>query len=749
MTLENDCEGRARSLSNAVSLVEVAPMIQDKHDVHNELHAFKEALNQNTIVSITDRCGKIKYANHQFCRISGYSRDELLGQNIKILNSSHHDREFFFDLWSTISSGRPWRNEIRNRGKHGHFYWVDTTIVPRRNHLGKIDGYVSIRYDITARKEIERELQQEVEKRRNTEELLRELLETIPDGVIAFDGEDKLIHFNSAYKGFHTAKADHLVEGASFSELLKIAVDNDQYMDLPDSPKGREAYIENRIRRHGNPGRPIIQRLNNGRWLQVQERRSNAGYTVGICTDITDIKQAEKTIKVQAEQDSLTGLANRSVLSALLTKALSDRKGGELPGALVLIDLDHFKDVNDTLGHDAGDKLLIEVAHRLTDVLRKTDTVARIGGDEFAVLLPNITTVADVERVLRKLLSRFSETVVLGHRTIRPGCSLGVTFFPADGSTPKDLLKNADIALYQAKARGRGIWEFYDPALKRRVESRQATTDALREALADNRIGMAVQTQVDFKTGRHIGFEVLARWEHKGRNISPGEFIPVAEETGLIIPLGHSVLDQALSMARDIRDNGFDPGRIAVNVAASQLKQLDFAETVASMLDRYGLEPGTLEVEVTENVLLDRASSHIERSLWDLHQLGVQIALDDFGTGHASLSHLKRFPVDRLKIDQSFVREIQSNSDDSIIVRAIINLAHNLGMEVVAEGIETEEQFELLREQGCDVAQGYLLGIPVPPSQAISFCAPCPLSSKQARNSLDHPVSGLRRTASR
>ncbi|MDP3526285.1 MAG: bifunctional diguanylate cyclase/phosphodiesterase [Hoeflea sp.] len=428
----------------------------------------------------------------------------------------------------------------------------------------------------------------------------------------------------------------------------------------------------------------------------------------------------------------LTGLANRSVLCALLTKALSDRRGGELSGALVLIDLDHFKDINDTLGHDAGDKLLVEIAERLADVLRKTDTAARIGGDEFAILLPNTTTVTDVERVLKKLLSRLGEPVVLGHRTICPGCSIGVTFFPADGTTPQDLLKNADIALYQAKARGRGVWEYFDPLLKLRVEKRQATTDALRMALAENRIAIAVQTQVDFRSGQHIGFEVLARWEHNGRNVSPAEFIPAAEGTGLIIPLGQSVLAQALAMVRDLRIGGFDPGRIAVNVAASQLKQPDFAETVSSMLNRYGLESEMLEVEVTENVLLDRASSQIERSLRDLHQLGVQIALDDFGTGHASLSHLKRFPVDRIKIDQSFVREIQSASQDSIIVRAIINLAHNLGMQVVAEGIETEEQYELLREQGCDVAQGYLLGMPVPPSQATSFCLPADSSTRQA-----------------
>jgi diguanylate cyclase (GGDEF)-like protein/PAS domain S-box-containing protein len=744
-----EADGGRSNLSNVIQSEDgILAHSTPYHEACNELIAYKEALDQNTIVSITNRSGKITYANEKFCKISKYENEELVGQKISILNSGLHSREFFADMWKTIGGGRPWRGEIRNRDKNGDCYWVDTTIVPKRNQFGKIDGYVSIRYDITERKAIEKALQDEVEKRRDTELLLRELISTIPDGVVAFDLDDKLLHFNKAYKDFHRAKAKHLVPGVSFADLLRIAVENNQYLGLSEDPKARESYIENRLKRHHNPGNPIIQQLSDGRWIQVQERRSKAGYTVGICTDITDIKQAEKTIKLQAEQDSLTGLSNRSVLISRLTRALGDRKGVEQTGALVLIDLDHFKDVNDTLGHDAGDKLLVEVARRLSEVLRKTDTVARIGGDEFAILLPNVSTTSEVEKIGEKIVSRLNEVFMLGHRVVRPGCSLGVTFFPADGGTPKDLLKNADIALYHAKARGRGVWSFYNPAHKRQVEQRQATADALRAALAENRIEIAAQTQVCFRTGKHIGFEILARWQHRGSYVPPSDFIPVAEETGLIIPLGEAVLEKAMSMVRDIRDKGLDPGRIAVNVAASQLKQHDFAETVILMLDRHGLEADVLEIEVTENVLLDRVSNRIGRSLDDLHRLGVQIALDDFGTGHASLSHLKRFPVHCLKIDQSFVREIQTGTEDAIIVRAIINLAHNLGMRVVAEGIETRDQFELLREQGCDIGQGYLLGKPVTPSEAFSFCAPAASDKPAADNETGQFAFGLKRAAS-
>ena len=686
--------------------------------------AYKEALDQNTIVSVTNNVGRITYANDKFCAITGYPQNELVGQKISMLNSGFHDREFFQNMWKTISAGRPWHDEICNRNKSGDLYWIDTTIVPRRNHKGVINGYVSIRHDITERKFIEMALQEEVNKRKNAEEFLTRLLETIPDGVIAFDSEDKLIHVNSAYKEMHTEKAGHLTEGISFEQLLRIAIENGQYMDLPDDPRARESYIENRLKRHLRPNRPIIQQLRGERWIQVQERRSSTGCTVGICTDITDIKQAEKTIKIQAEKDPLTGLFNRSVLINRLSKALCDRSGVELKGALLLIDLDHFKDINDTLGHDAGDQLLIEIANRLSAVLRKSDTVARIGGDEFAVLLPNMTLVDDLEKLLKTITSRLGEVVSLGHRSITPSCSLGVTLFPADGKTPKDLLKNADIALYRAKEQGRGIWVYFDRNLKKRVERRQTVADALRKALSVGQIKIAAQPQVCFQTGQHVGFEVLARWKHKGRQMSPAEFIPIAEETGLIIPLGHTILEQAMSMARDIREKGYLPGRIAVNVAASQLKQLDFVDTFHALLCRYGLEASSIEIEVTENVLLDRTGNQIAKTLEALHNLGALIALDDFGTGHASLSHLKSFPVSCLKIDQSFVREIQSNAEDSIIIRAIINLAHNLGMQVVAEGIETREQYEHLDRQGCDFAQGYYLGFPVSPDEALSFCAP-------------------------
>jgi diguanylate cyclase (GGDEF)-like protein/PAS domain S-box-containing protein len=681
--------------------------------VHVELDAYKAALDQNAIVAVTGRTGTIVYVNDRFCKVSGYSRDELIGRKHNIVNSGYHPKTFFTEMWRTISEGMPWHDEIRNRSKNGSFYWVDTTIVPMRNESGLIVGFVSIRFDITKRKDAEIALNEENSKRQKADALLRDFLEAIPDGIVGFDKNGCVTYCNKAYRIFFNIPERPIFEGVNYSKFLEYEINHAKLGQSTDNAITRLDNLDFCSIEPWIPRRPFIQQLRDGRWLQVQERRSKNGNTVRICTDITEIKRSEGTIKHQAEHDPLTGLFNRAVLLERLSKALSSRRRVELSGALVLIDLDNFKDVNDTLGHDAGDELLVRLAHRFTGALRKSDTVARIGGDEFAVVLPNVVTVQDAEKVIGKLVSRANEPMTLGHRTIRPRCSLGVTFFPMDGQTPKDLLKNADIALYQAKARGRGRFCFFDSTLRENLERSQAVTDALRIALANDEIEVAFQPQIEFESGRHAGFEGLARWTYQGLPVPPSEFIPIAEETGLIIPIGYRILDKCLELVRDLRDGGFDPGRIAVNVAASQLKQEDFVKNVQSRLAGHGVEPRQLEIEVTENILLDRDSGRIAQSLHSLKRLGVTIALDDFGTGYASLSHLKRFPVDRLKIDRSFVHEIESRSEDAIIVRAIINLAHNLGMQVVAEGIETNAQFEFLREQGCDIAQGYFVGRPM------------------------------------
>lgn len=687
-----------------------------------ELLAYNMALDHHAIVAVTDLSGRMTYVNDLFCRTSQYAREELIGQRHSIVNSGHHPRRFFVELWKTIVRGDSWHGEICNRAKGGDIYWVDTTVVPLRDDRGKVDGFVSIRYDITQRKLAEVALDAENKRREDAETLLRDVIDSIPDGVAAYGAEDRLVVFNEAYRAYYDLSAPAIREGAKFEDIVRFGLKHGQFAADDKASANPEKWLRARLRAHRNPGRISLHHLSNGRWLQVHERRSPSGNIVGVRTDITELKRAEDVIKTQAERDPLTGLFNRHVLMDRLKGVFArDKAGNARQGALVLVDLDHFKDINDTLGHDAGDELLQVLSERFVSALRKSDTVARLGGDEFAIILPDLVNEGDANRLIKRVMRRLKRPVKVGQRTINPGFSLGIAFYPRDGRTPKELLKNADIALYQAKGRGRGNWCFFKSRLRARVEQRHELADALRRAVEGNRITVALQPQTMISGGTHTGFEALARWQHAGRPVAPDEFISIAEETGQIVPLGHAVTDKALAAFADLRSRGLAPGHVAINVTAAQLKQEGFADTLRWLLDRHGVGPRELEIEVTETVLLDRSADLIARSLGELSRMGIRIALDDFGTGYASLAHLKRFKIDRLKIDKSFVADLMSDPEDAIIVRTVITLAHSLGMDVVAEGIETIEQLAYLRQHGCDVGQGYLFGRPMTPEDARGY----------------------------
>jgi diguanylate cyclase (GGDEF)-like protein len=436
---------------------------------------------------------------------------------------------------------------------------------------------------------------------------------------------------------------------------------------------------------------------------------------IGTHTDITERKAAEALIWQQAHIDALTGLPNRRMMRERLAQELKKCRRDGLKLALLLIDLDHFKEVNDTLGHDRGDVLLAEAARRIASCLREVDTVARMGGDEFTVIVTELQEVSHLEAILPKLLQTLGSVFHLGLEQVFVSASIGVTIYPDDGAQIEDLLKNADQALYVAKGNGRNRFSFFTPALQEAAQRRAQLTHDLRTALMEQQFRVVYQPIVELATGTIQKAEALVRWQHPIRGlISPAQFIPVAEASGLIVGLGEWVFQQAADQVRAWRASLHPQFQISVNKSPVQFENPNaaYAPWIDQLKDR-GLGGDSIVVEITEGLLLSTSEGVIEQLL-GLSDDGIQVSLDDFGTGYSSLSYLQRFDIDFIKIDQSFVRQLVGGSTDLALCQAIIVMAHALGMKVVAEGVETALQRDLLTAAGCDYAQGYLFSRPVP-----------------------------------
>ncbi|NJO54195.1 MAG: EAL domain-containing protein [Bacteroidales bacterium] len=445
---------------------------------------------------------------------------------------------------------------------------------------------------------------------------------------------------------------------------------------------------------------------------------------MALVQDISERKAAEAQIRDLAFRDTLTGLLNRRAFNEELGRRLASYDARDSIGALLFIDLDHFKDVNDAIGHDAGDALLQEIGRRLQSGVRRHDLVARLGGDEFAVVLSDVACVEDAAAKASRLLEACRQPVRHAGHLIHTNASIGVTMFPKDGVDPAQLLKNADVALYRSKSSGRRTVLFFDPAMMAETVARMELIAELRKAIEDRQFRLAYQPIIDLSGRRRLaGFEALVRWQHPERGVlGPGEFLDVATSAGLDGELCAFTIKVAARQMRAWIDQGFEPGYVAINLSATELRDSSVPARVVAALAEYRLLPRHLEIEITENVVISQ-DTKIEANLEALHHLGVRIALDDFGTGYSSLAHLKRFPVDVLKIDQSFVRDMESDPDDAVIARTIVRLAHSLDLKVVAEGIETEGQLARLRRMGCDRGQGYLIARPALAEQATAWLA--------------------------
>jgi len=687
-----------------------------------ESHAYAEAHQRLKLVVqhmtnaalITDPEGRTVWLNDSFTRLTGYTLADLWGRKPgKLLQGPQTDAEHVRAIAKAIAEAQPICLEIRNYHRCGAAYWVELNIAPIRNEQGELQSFVAISSDVTARHEAAEEARRELALRSQTETLLRDVIDGIPAALTVYDGDERLVLTNESYQTILPGNHELMRLGESMETIVRRKVEANYYAPeiSADAPAElREAWVADYLARHRSPDYARVLQLSDGRWVQVSNARSTSGNIVTIRTDISRLKEAEAGLRHIAEHDSLTGLLNRPVLVSRLEAQC--RKAGS-SGALVLFDVDFFKSVNDGLGHAAGDALLRMVARRLGRIARPGDTIARLGGDEFALIMPGLTDPATLDRLLERLLAMQRRPVRLGRNRYVPSVSIGVTRYPMDGRQADTLLSHADAALYEAKRQGRGRHVLFDASLAARLERRTRLADKLRVAIPARQLDVALQPQLRLADNSICGFEALARWNNGGEWVPPQEFVGVAEDVGLAQALGAAVLDKALAAHAMLDRAGLSPGLLAVNVSTAQLLSEEFLETLRQLLSCHGVSAHRLEMEITETVLLDRSIARIGETLETLRSRGVSLSLDDFGTGYASLSHLTTFPVDRIKIDKSFTGAIGQDGDRGLIARSIIGLGRGLGLDVVAEGVETEAQKLFLHNRGCTAIQGYLIAPPM------------------------------------
>ncbi|MCA1514836.1 diguanylate cyclase [Bradyrhizobium sp. SUTN9-2] len=529
------------------------------------------------------------------------------------------------------------------------------------------------------------------------------------EGLCMFDAGKRLVICNERYARLYRLPPELLRAGTPHRDIIRHRVTSG-ILEGEASDFAAERQI---ARLEALPIHAVSSRIDafaDGRLICVTRQPMAGGGWVATHLDVTEQRRSEAKITYMAEHDALTELPNRVLLKARLEPALADTRGGNLHLAVLLLDLDRFKEVNDTLGHPAGDLLLRSVAARLLDCIRETTFVARLGGDEFAIVDYVTNPAADAASLAEAIHGALSEPFDLGDHQVIVGTSIGIALAPRDGADSDTILRSADLALYSAKSGGRGAFRFFEPELDRLLHARRNLERDLRKALARSEFELHYQPFVNLKSGETCGFEALLRWHHPERGlVSPGEFIPVAEETGLILPLGEWVLRTACAEAAKWRSDL----KIAINLSPAQFRSKELVSTIVSALAASGIASDRLELEVTETVIM-HDSGTVFAALSQLRELGVRIALDDFGTGYSSLSFLQKFPFDKIKIDRSFVSELSSPMEEPHrIARAVVQFATSLGKTSTAEGVETAEQLDILRQEGCVEAQGFHLSPPI------------------------------------
>jgi diguanylate cyclase (GGDEF)-like protein/PAS domain S-box-containing protein len=677
--------------------------ITESKQAEQELRKLERAMEQSPAsVMITDTKGTIEYVNPRFEQISGYSAEEIIGQNPRILKSGDKTREEYMGLWETLTSGKEWKGYFHNRRKDGTIYWEAASISPLRGDDGIITHYIAVKEDITARKRAEDQLRMNAT-----------VFDTATEGILVTDANNTIKTINPAFTRITGYEPEDVI-GLNPKVLASGRHDEAFYRQM-----------WNQVETRGFWSGEIWNRRKDGsvypEWLSIvvipDEEKEGVNEYVAVFSDISQRKQDEEEIRRQANYDALTGLPNRSLFFDRLSQATQSSRRESSMLAILFVDLDRFKSVNDTFGHVMGDEILQEVGERLCTCVRGSDTVARLGGDEFVLLLHDLAEVNDAALVAEKIVEQMSLPFCIENaREVFLGASVGITVCPVDTDDPEIMMRNADMAMYRAKDAGRNRYQFFTVGMQEQVQERVELEQDLRLAVERNELQLYYQPIIASKTGQMSSVEALLRWIHPRIGIvSPETFIPLAEESGLIISIGDWVLREACRQLRVWRDSGINIG-MSINVSSRQRSKELNPWVLSSILKEYDIRSEWLTLEITEGLLMDD-SKEVIGWLNGFKELGVSLSIDDFGTGYSSLSYLKRFPVDVLKIDRSFVHDLPDNQEDASLVDAILAMGHSLGLKVVAEGVETQEQHHFLRERGCGYLQGYYFGRPMPAQQ--------------------------------
>jgi len=648
--------------------------------------------------------GVLQFVNDRFCEMVGYEREELVGMQGDLLLAYSEDISLVREKIRLRMRHVADQYEVRVRRKDGTIIWLEIGGAPVVDAAGNVVGSIGVHNDVTERRMAEEAL-------RESEARYRLMAENSTDMISRTSNRGILLYASDACRRLLGYEPSELV-GRSFYDFVFDA-DRDEVRHLSSliHESGPTTFAYRVEKKDGS----LI-------WFETTSRSVRDVFTgkireiVGVSRDVTERKRVEEQIEYQAYHDALTGLPNRRLFRDRLTVALAHARRMKHPLAVMFLDLDRFKVVNDTLGHSTGDELLKTVGTRLQSSLREEDSIARMGGDEFTILLADLKTTDDSAKIAQKVLDTVAQPLRIDGTELFVTTSIGIALFPSDGDTAEALLANADHAMYRAKDAGRNSYQMFTPAMNNRALERLSLENDLRHALDRGELVLHYQPQINIASGRVTGVEALLRWNRPGFGlVGPKDFIPIAEETQLIVPIGEWVLREACRQAvewQSDRPSGF---RMAVNLSPRQFQHSDLPHVIAAALELSGIAPHDLELEITESLAMQNTTRTIA-TLQRLREMGVQIAIDDFGTGHSSLNYLRSFPIDSVKIDQEFVQEIEGSEADRAIVSAVIGMARGLRLRVTAEGVETESQLAFLREQGCEDVQGFLFGEPVPAS---------------------------------